>query len=94
LLNEFVETYSNMDEARLRRIDPSFSGIRNRELIRSMRLALPERSINVAPDGQSATLTASGTYTYVWNRAGFPPTTRAQLNWRLQKLGGVWTVVR
>jgi len=94
LLNEFVETYSTMDDSRLRRIDPTFPGIRSRELIRSVRLSLPDRMIVVAPDGQTATLSASGTFTYVWNRSGFPPTTRAQLNWRLQKVGGNWTVVR
>jgi hypothetical protein len=93
-LNEYVETYSSMDDSRLRRIDPTFTSIRSRELIRSVRLSIADRSIIVAPDGQTATLSASGTYTYVWNRSGFPPTSRAQLNWKLQKVDGLWTVVR
>jgi hypothetical protein len=94
LLNEYVAAYSRMDEARLRQIDPSFAGIRNRELIRSVQLSLPTRRINVSPDGQSATVSATGSFSYTWNRAGFPATNPAQLNWRLQKVGTNWTVIR
>jgi tetratricopeptide (TPR) repeat protein len=93
LLNEFVAAYSTMDDSRLRRIDPTFTGIQRRTLIRSVRLSLPERSITFSPDGQTATLRATGTYTYVWNGRDFPPTSPAQLNWKLQKTGRNWTVV-
>jgi hypothetical protein len=94
LLNEYIAAYSRMDEGRIRAIDPSFQQIQGRALIKSVTLVLPQRSITVSPDGQSAVLTATGSFNYVWNRSGFPPSSPTKLTWNLRKQGTTWTVVR
>ena len=94
LLNEYIAVYSRMDEGAVRAIDPTFQRIQGRELIKSVTLVLPQRSITVSADGQSAVLSATGSYNYVWSRAGFPARSPAQLMWNLRKLGTTWTVVR
>jgi serine/threonine-protein kinase len=92
LLGQYVDAYSRLDEGRLRSIDPAFRGIQNRELIRTVQLSLSEPSITFSQDGQSAVLSAKGSYRYTWNRAGFPPTTDAVVNWNLRKVGANWVV--
>jgi hypothetical protein len=88
-----ADAYSRLDETRLRAIDPSFRRIERKELIRSVELSFPQRSIDIAPDGQSATLRASGAFAYVWNRANLPGTSPARLTWNLRKSGTTWAVV-
>jgi hypothetical protein len=93
LLDQFVVAYHDMNEQRLKAIDPFFRGIQRRELIKSVSLNLGQPQIDVLPDGQSAILTASGSFTYSWNRAGLPATSAAQLRWTLRKQGTTWMVV-
>jgi hypothetical protein len=93
LLDQYVAAYRAMNEPRLKAIDPSFRGIQRRELMKSVSLTLGQPQIDVMPGGQSATLRASGNFTYVWNRAGLPSTSAAQLRWTLQKQGTTWAVV-
>jgi hypothetical protein len=93
LLDQYVAAYRAMNEPRLKAIDPSFRGIQRRELMKSVSLTLGQPQIDVLPDGQSAILKASGNFAYVWNRAGLPSTSAAQLKWTLQKQGTIWTVV-
>jgi hypothetical protein len=93
LLNQYVAAYREMNDRDLKAIDPSFRGIPRRELIKSVSLTVGQPQIDVSPDGQAATLKASGSFNYVWNRAGLPPTTAAQLTWTLEKRGTRWTVV-
>ena len=93
LLDRYVAAYSRMDERSLKAIDPSFRGIARRELIKSVTLTLGPPVIDLAPDGQSAKLRATGEFRYVWNRAGLPPTSPAQWTWSLRKVGTTWTVV-
>jgi len=94
LLGQYVSAYNRMDDRRLREIDPTFNGIQRRELINTVTLSLPQVSIDVAADGQSARLTAIGTYSYDWKRDRLPANSPAALNWRLVKRGGSWTVER
>ena len=93
LVRQYADAYSRLDEARLRSIDPSFRRIERKELIRSVELSFPQRAIEISPDGQSATLRASGTFAYVWNRANLPGSSPARLTWTLRKSGTTWTVV-
>jgi hypothetical protein len=93
LLGRYVEAYNNMDEGRLRQIDPTFRGIPSRSMLRSVTLKMSNVSIDVAGDGQSASLRATQNFTYVANRAQFPPTSTGMLNWKLRKNGAVWSVV-
>jgi hypothetical protein len=93
LLDQYVLAYNKMDEERLREIDPTFRSIPSRSLLRSVELRLSQVSIDVSPDGQSAAVTATQNFTYVANRARFPPTGTGELRWRLRKVGTTWTVV-
>jgi hypothetical protein len=93
LVRQYAEAYSRLDEARLRAIDPGFRRIERKELIRSVELSFSQRSIEISPDGQSATLKAAGTFAYVWNRANLPGSSPARLVWNLRKSGTTWTVV-
>ena len=56
------------------------------------RAASIDVSIDVSPDGQAGFLTATQTFSYVWNRSRFPPTGSGTLTWILRKVGGSWTV--
>jgi hypothetical protein len=92
-LNRYVAAYIALDEAELKSIDPGFSGIRNRMLIKSLELRVSNVSIEVSPDGEAATLRATQTFAVVFNRplTGPPPT--GVLSWRLRKIGGAWRVL-
>jgi hypothetical protein len=93
LLNRYVAAYIALDEAQLKSIDPGFSGIRNRMLIKSLELRVSNVSIEVLPDGETANLRATQTFTVVFNRplTGPPPT--GVLSWRLRKIGETWRVL-
>jgi hypothetical protein len=93
LLNRYVAAYIALDEAQLKSIDPGFSGIRNRMLIKSLELRVSNVSIEVLPDGETANLRATQTFTVVFNRplTGPPPT--GVLSWRLRKIGEAWRVL-
>jgi hypothetical protein len=56
-------------------------------------LRLSNQQINISPDLQTATVTATQNFEYVWNRAGADRTATGQLNWRLRKTGGTWMVL-
>jgi hypothetical protein len=92
-LNRYVAAYVALDEAELKSIDPGFTGIRNRMLIKSLELRLSNVSIDVLPDGETASLRATQTFAIVFNRplTGPPPT--GVLSWRLRKVGGTWRVL-
>ncbi len=92
LLTRYVTAYNALDEAQLRRIDPRFTNIPNRVLLKSLELRLSEVSIDVSPEGQTAVLRATQTFSYVWNRP-LPPTSSGTLSWRLRKVGDTWTVL-
>jgi len=93
LLNQYVLAYNEMNERALKVIDPSFRGIPRRELIKSVSLVLDRPQIAIMADGQTALLKATGSFNYVWNRAGMPASTSAQVNWTLRKRGPTWAVV-
>ncbi len=93
LLGQYVAAYNRMDEQRLRQIDPAFRGIPSRPLLKSVDLKLSQVSIDVTPDGQSAVMRATQNFSYVANRAQFPPTSTGQLTWNLRKIGTTWVVV-
>jgi hypothetical protein len=85
-----------MDERRMKKIVPRSSGVPGRALIESVRLALPQVQINISPDGRSASLTATGTYNYVWKSgrgSTLPPVATAGVNWKLERQGTAWVVV-
>jgi hypothetical protein len=92
LLARYVSAYNVLDEAELRRIDPGFSNIPNRVLLKSLELRISEVFIDVSPEGQTAVLRATQTFSYVWNRP-LPPTSSGTLSWRLRKVGDTWTVL-
>jgi len=92
ILNDYVDAYNALDEARLRRVVTGFPGIPGRALIKSVAVRLSNQQINISPDLQTATVTATQNFEYVWNRAGADRTATGQLNWRLRKSGGAWTV--
>jgi hypothetical protein len=93
LLNRYVAAYMALDEAQVRRIYPGFSGIANRVVLKSLELRVSGVSIDVSPDGQTASLRATQNFSYVWNRSGYPPTSSGTLTWTLRKAGDTWTVV-
>jgi tetratricopeptide (TPR) repeat protein len=93
VLAQYVAAYSRMDEGRLREIDPAFRTIPSRLLLREVTLTPSDLDLRVSADGQSATLSATANFSYVWNRSGFPPRSTGQLRWNLRKAGGTWRVV-
>jgi hypothetical protein len=93
LLNRYVGAYNAVDESQLIRIDPRFSSIPNRVLVKSLELRVSEVSIDISSDGQTAALSATQTFKYVWNRPSLPPTTSSTLAWKLRKVGNTWTVL-
>ena len=94
LLNRYVAAYDALDEGRLREIDPSFQSIANRVLLKSLELRVSDVVIDVAPDGQSGSLTARQNFSYAWNRSRMPPSGSGNLRWPLRKVDGTWQVVR
>jgi serine/threonine protein kinase len=93
ILSDYVDAYNALDEPRLRRVVAGFTGIPGRALIRSVAVRLSNQQINISPDLQTATVTATQNFEYVWNRAGADRTATGQLNWRLRKTGGTWMVL-
>jgi hypothetical protein len=92
LLARYVAAYNALDERQLRAIDPNFTGIPNKVVLKSLELQVSIVSIDVSPDGQAGFLTATQNFSYVWNRSGFPPTRSGTLTWILRKVGDSWTV--
>jgi hypothetical protein len=93
LLSRYVAAYNALDEGQLRRIDPGFTSIANRVVLKSLELRVSGVSIDFSPDGQLASLRATQNFSYVWNRSGYPPTSAGTLTWRLRKAGDTWIVV-
>ena len=92
LLDRYIAAYNTLDERQLRAIDPNFTGIPNKVVPKSLELQVSSVSIDVSPDGQAGFLRATQTFSYVWNRSGFPPTRSGTLTWILRKVGDSWTV--
>jgi hypothetical protein len=93
LVRQFAEAYGRKDEARLKQIDPRFTRIEGRELIRSVTLTFSTPSITFSADRQAAVLNAIGTAAYVWSREGFPASAPVPLAWRLRRNGTGWVVM-
>jgi serine/threonine protein kinase len=92
LLGQYVDAYERMDQERIRAIDPAFPGIPSRPLLTSLDLALSEAVIDIAPDGQSATVRARQQFTYESNQPGVPRSSTSELYWKLRKEGSAWRV--
>jgi hypothetical protein len=93
LLNRYVAAYIALDEAELKSIDPGFPGIRQRNLMKSLELRLSNVSIEVLPDGQTASLRATQNFAIVFSRPMTGPPQTGVLSWRLRKIGGAWRVL-
>ena len=93
LLTAYVEAYNALDEPRLRQLVAGFRGIPGRPLIKSVTVTLSSLRIDVSPDLLTATVTGTQNFEYEWNRAGADRKATGQLNWRLRKSGGVWSVL-
>jgi dihydroxyacetone kinase DhaKLM complex PTS-EIIA-like component DhaM len=93
IVRQYAEAYSRMNENELRQLDRTFAGIPSRALLNSVTLDLPSVNVSINPDGQSASVVATGTYTYRWRRGGGPPASAARITWKLQKQGTTWVVV-
>jgi hypothetical protein len=91
LLERYVAAYERRDEEGLRAFCVNF----NRTLIRSVDLTITAPTIELAADGQSATLRATQQFRYEFNnRPTFERNPKpGVLSWKLQKAGGVWRVV-
>jgi hypothetical protein len=83
-----------MDENELRRIDPGFTNIPSRVLLKSVEVTASGVAIDVDPTGQTATVRFVQNFRYEWNRARMPPTGTGNVSWNLRKAGGEWRVVR
>ena len=92
LVRAFEAAYSAMDENRLRQLQPAFTGIPRKDLIKSVRLTISDVQIRVNDDQTSANVIGTYNYQYDWRRSGFPPTSPAPLNWTVVKTGSVWRV--
>ncbi|MPZ19026.1 MAG: protein kinase [Luteitalea sp.] len=95
VLNAYEEAYSSLSEAKIRALQPGFEGFPQTygTLLRSVTLTILNPSIEIAPDGQSATVKCFLRYDYVWKRGGLPPTGSLNVTWRLKKAGESWVIV-
>jgi hypothetical protein len=95
LLDEYVQAYNRLDEARIRQIDPTSGGIPGRSggLLRGVEVTYSDLVIDVAPNGESATLQATQHFRWDFRRAGMSGAKTGRLNWKLRKLGDQWMVV-
>jgi tetratricopeptide (TPR) repeat protein len=94
LISRYADAYGRLDEAELRRIDPGFTGIPSRVLLKSLELTPSAIVVDVDPNGQTAKVRFTQTFRYEWNRPRMPPTQSGQVAWNLRKVAGVWVVVR
>jgi hypothetical protein len=92
LLDQWTAAYNGMDEGRLRQIDPAFKGIPGKLILRSVEVRVSNEQIEIAADGLTATLQATQTFNYWWERSGMAPTSTGVLRWTLRKSGNTWTV--
>jgi hypothetical protein len=92
LLNRYVAAYNALDGAQLKRIDPRAPNLPDRVLLESIDMRASDVSIDVSPDGQTATLRATQTVKYVWKRR-YPANPPGVLSWKLRKVEGTWTVL-
>ena len=94
LISRYAAAYSRMDENELRRIDPEFTSIPSRVLLKSVEVTPSAIVIDVEPSGQTATVRFTQNFRYEWNRARLAPTGTGNVSWNLRKVGGEWRVVR
>jgi len=94
LIARYAAAYGRMDEDELRRIDPGFTSIPSRVLLKSVELTAAGIVIDVAQDAQTATARFTQNFRYEWNRARMPPTGSGIVSWNLRKIGGEWRVVQ
>jgi hypothetical protein len=94
IISRYASAYARMDEGELRRIDPGFTSIPSRVLLKSVELTPSGIAIDVDPGGQSATVRFTQNFRYEWNRARMPPTARGDVSWNVRKVGNDWRVVR
>jgi hypothetical protein len=94
IIGRYASAYGRLDEDELRRIDPGFTNIPSRVLLKSVELTPSGITIDVDPSGQSATVRFTQNFRYEWNRARMPPTGRGDVSWNLRKAGSDWRVVR
>ena len=94
LVEQYVQAYQSLDDTRVRRIDPGFRPLdpRTKPLLRGVQVRVTGRSLQVAEDGQTASLTATQNVTYDWQRAGLQKTATIPLSWNLRKEGNEWRV--
>ena len=92
LLDAYKDAYEDLDDRRVRAVDPGFKGIPSKMLIKKVTVTFQDPRIVVI--GQQATVLAPVTYRYEWNRAGNPPTSENRsVSWNLQKDGSRWKVI-
>lgn len=94
LIARYAAAYSRLDENELRSIDPLFTTIPSRVLLKSVEVTPSAIAIDVDQAGQSATVRFTQNFRYEWNRARLAPTGSGNVSWNLRKVGGVWAVVR
>ena len=94
IIGRYAAAYSRLDENELRRIDPGFTSIPSRVLLKSVELTPSGIAIDVDPTGQTATARFTQNFRYEWNRARIAPTRTGNLVWELRKVGGEWRVVK
>jgi hypothetical protein len=92
LLDRYVAAYNAQDQAQLKRIDPRAPTLPDRVLVKSIDVRMSDVSIDVSADGETASVRANQTVTYVWNRR-FPANPPGVLFWKLRKVRGTWTVL-
>jgi hypothetical protein len=92
LLDAYADAYEDLDDGRLKAIDPGFRGIPSKMLIKKVTVTFQDATIVVR--GPQATVLAPAIYRYEWNRAGNPPKSESRsITWNLQKDGSRWRVV-
>jgi hypothetical protein len=94
LIARYAAAYNRLDENELRRIDPGFTSIPQRPVLKSLELTPSAIVIDVDQNGQTATARFTQNFRYEWNRARMPPTQSGQVTWNLRKVGNEWKVVR
>jgi hypothetical protein len=94
VISRYVATYSRLDEDALRRIDPGFTSIPSRVLVKSVEVTTSGITIDVDSTGQSAIVRFTQNFRWEWNRPRMPPATSGNVSWNMRKIGGEWRVVR
>ena len=84
----YMDAYVALDARRVRELNRQATFAAG--MLKSARVSFSNVTIDPKPDGQSATLRATVTYTYEWTRSGLPPQSSTNVQWPMTKVGASW----